>query len=81
MSDEKFKDNFIQFPRLIAEICANVSLSKKQVKDLCESMDITVEELKDIETRAQIEWDRIKLGSKPKRITSKRDRFEYSMEH
>lgn len=81
MSDEKFKDNFIQFPRLIAEICATVPLTKKQVKDLCESMDITVEELKDIETRAQIEWDRIKAGSRPKRITSKQDRFEYAMEH
>jgi len=60
MSNDKWRDNSIQFPRLIAEINANVDISDEDWKSLCESMDINGTELNDLFDRADTEWERIK---------------------
>lgn len=58
MSDEAWKRDDIQFPRLIAEVQG--VLTKKQVEHLCESMDISVDELDDVIHRAILTWEGIK---------------------
>ena len=58
MSDLKWNDNRLQFPRLIAEIAATQDNLDTQA--LCESMDITESELSELFDRAQVAWERIK---------------------
>ena len=58
-----WNDNSIQFPRLLAEIAATVELSPAQQVKLCESMDITFQELGELFDRAQDAWERIKYGT------------------
>jgi|DEB19_MinimDraft_3_1074340.scaffolds.fasta_scaffold646675_1 hypothetical protein len=48
--------NAIQFPRLIAEICATQDLD---VTALAESMDLSEDDVHDLLDRAQAEWARI----------------------
>lgn len=57
---EKWKDNSIQFPRLIAEISANVNISEDDWNSLCESMDLNDDELNELFDRADAEWNKIK---------------------
>jgi hypothetical protein len=52
-------DNRIQFPRLLAEIHA-VGLVPKQYAQLQQSMDLSTEEIEEIFTRAEKEWEDIK---------------------
>jgi hypothetical protein len=54
----------IQFPRLIAELEAAGAFTDEVYKDLCESMDLTVDEVVELVDRAQNEWDRIKQNLK-----------------
>lgn len=54
-----WKDNHIQFPRLLAEIYA-AGLSAKQEKDICTSMDITRDELYELLERSDKEFERLK---------------------
>lgn len=48
----------IQFPRLLAEIYM-VGLDRHQTQELCESMDISKEELKELFERAEKTWTAI----------------------
>lgn len=52
--------NDVQFPRLISEINSCVALTTEQVRSLCESMDLTVEELDELFDRADVVWQAIK---------------------
>jgi hypothetical protein len=65
-SEHVWKDNSVQFPRLLAEIYA-VGLTGKQEKDLQKSMDITREDLYDLLERADQEFERLKRRGAPKR--------------
>lgn len=58
-----WNDNSIQFPRLLAEIAATCDIPITQQRELCESMDITLEELDELFERAQDAWERIKYGT------------------
>jgi len=60
MSQELWEDNSIQFPRLLAEICATVEISDKDWEALKESMDLSTEEINELFDRAQEEWEEIK---------------------
>lgn len=60
ISNDKWKDNSIQFPRLIAEIAANIEMKEQHWNDLKESMDISEDELNELFDRANDEWERIK---------------------
>ncbi len=57
-----WKQNNIQFPRLLAELEAVGAFTPEVVKGLCDSMDITEEELGDLIDRAQEEWEIIKAN-------------------
>ena len=59
MSDT-WNDNSIQFPRLIAEIIANVNIGEDEMADLRNSMDLNQWEVNELFDRAQAEWERIK---------------------
>ena len=56
----KWSDNSIQFPRLIAEIEAAGGFTPHLMKDLSESMDLSIDDICDIIDRAQTSWERIK---------------------
>jgi hypothetical protein len=53
----KWKDNSIQFPRLLAEIIATQELD---IPALAESMDLTEHDVLHLFDRAEIEWQEIK---------------------
>ena len=55
----KWKDNSIQFPRLIAELEAAGAFTPEVTEQLCESMDLTVDEISELVDRAQYTWDNI----------------------
>jgi len=57
MSNEKWKDNSIQFPRLLSEIMATQELD---MEALGESMDLTLTELEELFSRADTEFEKIK---------------------
>ena len=50
----KWKSDFIQFPRLIAEICATQDLD---IAALAESMDLSQEDVHSLLDRAQSTWE------------------------
>jgi hypothetical protein len=56
----KWLDNSIQFPRLLAEINANVDMSVGDMVALCESMDLNPLDINELFDRADEEWERIK---------------------
>jgi hypothetical protein len=62
MSNSRWKDDSIQFPRLIAEIIA--TQEKLDIAVLCASMDITVDELDELFERAQNAWARISYDTR-----------------
>ena len=57
MSDEKWEDNSIQFPRLLAEIIA--TQDNLDMNALAESMDLEVEDVAELFERAQAIWDSV----------------------
>lgn len=57
--DERWADNSIQFPRLLAEIMG-VGLEGHQWDGLLETMDLTSDQLSELFDRAQIIWERQK---------------------
>ena len=67
MSNKNWKNDKIQFPRLLAEVWANVEISEKDWKDLAESMDLSDIELESLFNRAMKEWERIKEKTCPVR--------------
>jgi len=52
-----WNNNSIQFPRLIAEIAATQELD---LESLSESMDLTIDEVKELFERADVEFEAIK---------------------
>jgi hypothetical protein len=54
-----WKNNSIQFPRLLAEIRA-VGLTSEQIQDLTSSMDLTKGQLAELFERAEDEFERLK---------------------
>lgn len=59
-SNKNWANNAIQFPRLLAEILATVHIEEDQRQAICQSMDITSEELDELFDRAEEEWRLIK---------------------
>ncbi len=53
----KWVDNNIQFPRLLAEIKMVVTLTPKQKKQLCQSMELEFEKIEEIFDRALTEFN------------------------
>lgn len=62
-----WKSDFIQFPRLIAEICATQDLD---VNALAESMDLDVNDVHDLLDRAQMTWASMSSPQRPFIVTS-----------
>ena len=60
MSNANWKNNAIQFPRLLAEIMATQELN---MEALAESMDLSVEEVDELFDRADQEWEVAKEGN------------------
>lgn len=58
-SQSLWNRNDIQFARLLAEINA-AGLTKAQERDLCESMDISKAELRELLERAEYAFERLK---------------------
>lgn len=56
---ENWKNNNIQFPRLLAEL-SYVGLTNEQYNELKISMDLTQCEIDEIFERAEIQWQKIK---------------------
>lgn len=54
-----WKRDDVQFPRLLAEINA-VGLTSGQAADICDSMDLSKERLKELFERAEIALEKIK---------------------
>jgi hypothetical protein len=59
-----WKDNDVQFPRLLAEIASTIDFNSDQVRDLCDSMDIHKDSLDELFERAKARWDRIKRNTR-----------------
>ncbi len=64
-SDDRWRDDAIQFPRLIAEIAANVEGTPDEWAALCESMDISPQQLNELFERANTAWERAKDAVAP----------------
>ncbi len=58
--DDNWNNDKIQFARLLGEMNAVVDFTTDQKKDLCESMNLSWDEIGDILCRAQDTWDDIK---------------------
>ncbi len=56
--NKHWKNNVIQFPRLLCEIVA--TQENLDLVALADSMDLTVDEVKELFDRAHIEWEGIK---------------------
>jgi hypothetical protein len=54
-------DNYCQFARLLAEICA-LPLSTEQYEQLKDAMDLDYEDIDEVFDRAMLEWGRAKQG-------------------
>jgi hypothetical protein len=67
---EIWKDNYIQFTRLLAEITSTVDLSVTNIESLCETMGIDSGQLDELCDRAEVEWQRIKETGKCNRVTA-----------
>lgn len=78
MKDANWRNNHLQFPRLIAELVASVDLTEAQLTELRTSMDVTAPELDELFERAQLEWERLKAGTaKARPSTPRRELHEY----
>lgn len=57
---DNWKNNSIQFPRLIEEAQAAGAFTDEVIDAMCESMNLEKSELFELMERARIEWERIK---------------------
>jgi hypothetical protein len=60
--DNRWNDNSIQFPRLIAEIIATIEIADLDWAALRDSMDLTDDQLIELFDRAQTAWDKQKAS-------------------
>jgi hypothetical protein len=58
--NDKWYDNSIQFPRLLAEILALGMLFPNQYDRICDAMGLTRDEVDELFERAEDEWTDIK---------------------
>jgi hypothetical protein len=65
--DVNWQNDAIQFPRLLAEISANIDWTRRQLEDLMEATDLTKEQLMEIFERATTAWDTIKAKTPAQR--------------
>lgn len=65
MKKNLWKDDAVQFPRLLAEIAATLEITAEQWDSLAESMDLEPEEIGELFDRAQAAWERLKLRHCP----------------
>ena len=63
-----WNDDAIQFPRLLAEIRANVEFTPEQMRSLCDSMDLEVQQIEELLERADLAFEKIK-GNLPADMT------------
>ena len=70
VDNDNWNNNAYQFPRLLAEIRANVEVSDKEWQDICDSMDINEVELEQLWNRALQEWEDIKAKVCPSNPTA-----------
>ena len=56
--DENWKNDKIQFPRLLAELNSGGAIAVN--KELCQNMDLTAAQIYEILDRADTEWQKIK---------------------
>lgn len=61
--EENWKNDSIQFPRLIAELQAVGVFNNTVIADLKEAMDLTESEIQDLIDRACEQWDEIKQNT------------------
>lgn len=62
MSDAAWKNDEIQFARLIAELEAAGAFTQEVMEFLEESTDLTYEQISELVDRAQASWERTKAG-------------------
>lgn len=60
VGQDLWRENSIQFPRLLAEIDAVSPLTPQQEQDVADSMDLSVEAVRSLFERASRSWERIK---------------------
>ena len=65
MSTANWNQDGYQFPRLLSEIRANVSIPPGDMEDLLQSMGITRAQLDELFDRAQRDWERVKTRTCP----------------
>ena len=64
--DKNWKNDAIQFPRLIAEIEVAGGFTESLITTLSLEMDLTKEEIILLIDRAQTQWDKIKAKTIPR---------------
>lgn len=64
MENPKWLDNSIQFPRLLSEIHAEIVFTEAQRLALCETMDLNWEDIEELFSRADCEFEGIKYSPK-----------------
>jgi hypothetical protein len=65
MMKNPWKDNSVQFPRLIAEAAASGAFTESVLQEMSDSMDLPKHEIGQLIDRAQAEWGRIKQRTCP----------------
>jgi hypothetical protein len=68
VSNGTWRDNYIQFARLLDEI-HSVGLSDRQFFALCAATDLSKDEINQLFDRAAIEWMRVKEGLNVRKVT------------
>lgn len=58
--EDLWKDDLIQFARLLCEIRANISATNRDWRALSESMDLSMEQLEVLFDRADLVWETAK---------------------
>jgi hypothetical protein len=60
ITGDSWHNDHLQFARLLSELVAAGAPNRKQMAELCESMDLSVENINEILDRAQEAWEDVK---------------------
>lgn len=60
-SNLNWRNDAIQFPRLLAEMMSTIEFTTRQREDLCETMDLEWSEVLELFDRADLVWQAVKL--------------------
>lgn len=66
MAKSLWENDKIQFARLLCEMMATCEIKKKDFKALCDSMDLTAEEVNSLFDRAEKVWEDTKAKILPR---------------